>query len=71
MFARYIPIRLDSSGQSMSWFPIRLTIAVSQPVHFGNKAAKVDNELVERLRSKEPACPKKDPFQTWRLCSDR
>ena len=49
-FPRYLFIRLDSSDQGKSWSPIRSTFGVSQLVHFGAKAAKVDDALVELLR---------------------
>jgi len=63
MFPRYLFIRLDRSGQSVSWSPIRSTIGVSQLVYFGSNAAEVDNELVKLLRSKELAGPRKDLFK--------
>ena len=57
MFPRYLFIRLDSSGQGKSWSPIRSTLGVSQLVHFGARAAKVDDALVELLRQREQAMP--------------
>ena len=53
MFPRYLFIRLDSSDQGKSWSPIRSTLGVSQLVHFGARAAKVDDALVELLRQRE------------------
>ena len=57
MFPRYLFIRLDSSDQGKSWSPIRSTLGVSQLVHFGARAAKVDDALVELLRQREQAMP--------------
>jgi transcriptional antiterminator RfaH len=57
MFPRYLFIRLDSSDQGKSWSPIRSTLGVSQLVHFGSRAAKVDDALVELLRQREQAMP--------------
>jgi transcription elongation factor/antiterminator RfaH len=57
MFPRYLFIRLDSSDQGKSWAPIRSTLGVSQLVHFGARAAKVDDALVELLRQREQAMP--------------
>lgn len=57
MFPRYLFIRLDSSDQGKSWSPIRSTLGVSQLVHFGARAAKVDDALVELLRQSEQATP--------------
>ena len=57
LFPRYLFIRLDSSDQGKSWTPIRSTVGVSQLVHFGARAAKVDDALVELLRQREQAMP--------------
>ena len=57
MFPRYLFIRLDSSDQGKSWSPIRSTLGVSQLVHFGARAAKVDEVLVDLLRQREQAMP--------------
>lgn len=57
MFPRYLFVRLDSSDQCKSWSPIRSTLGVSQLVHFGARAAKVDDALVELLRQREQAMP--------------
>jgi transcription elongation factor/antiterminator RfaH len=57
MFPRYLFIQLDSSDQGKSWSPIRSTLGVSQLVHFGARAAKVDDTLVELLRQREQAMP--------------
>jgi transcriptional antiterminator RfaH len=57
MFPRYLFIQLDSSDQGKSWSPIRSTLGVSQMVHFGARAAKVDDALVDLLRQREQAMP--------------
>ena len=57
MFPRYLLIRLDSSDQGKSWSPIRSTLGVSQLVHFGTRAARVDDALVDLLRQREQAMP--------------
>lgn len=62
MFPRYLFIRLDSSDQGKSWSPIRSTQGVSQLVHFGARAAKVDDTLVDLLRQRERALPTKAMF---------
>jgi transcriptional antiterminator RfaH len=64
MFPRYLFIRLDSSDQGKSWSPIRSTLGVSQLVHFGARAAKVDNTLVDLLRQRERALPTEAMFHS-------
>jgi transcriptional antiterminator RfaH len=64
MFPRYLFIRLDSSDQGKSWSPIRSTLGVSQLVHFGARAAKVDDTLVDLLRQRERTLPTEAMFQT-------
>lgn len=53
MFARYLFVRLDTTGQGKGWSPIRSTLGVSELVCFGNKAAKVDEALIDMLRERE------------------
>ena len=53
MFARYLFVRLDTTGQGQSWSPIRSTIGVSELVCFGSKAARVDETLIAMLRERE------------------
>ena len=53
MFARYLFVRLDTTGQGQSWSPIRSTIGVSELVCFGSKAARVDESLIAMLRERE------------------
>ncbi len=64
MFPRYLFIRLDSSDQGKSWSPIRSTLGVSQLVHFGARAAKVDDTLVNLLRQRERALPTEAMFHS-------
>jgi transcriptional antiterminator RfaH len=67
MFPRYLFIQLDSSDQGKSWSPIRSTLGVSQLVHFGARAAKVDDALVELLRQRERALPTEAMFHSGNL----
>ena len=62
MFPRYLFVRLDSSDQGKSWSPIRSTLGVSQLVHFGARAAKVGDELVDLLRQRERSLPTEAMF---------
>lgn len=64
MFPRYLFIRLDSSDQGKSWSPIRSTLGVSQLVHFGTRAAKVDDALVDLLRQQEQSLPTEAMFHS-------
>jgi transcriptional antiterminator RfaH len=64
MFPRYLFIRLDSSDQGKSWSPIRSTLGVSQLVHFGARAAKVDDTLVDLLRQWERVLPTEVMFHS-------
>ncbi len=64
MFPRYLFIRLDSSDQGKSWSPIRSTLGVSQLVHFGARAAKGDDALIELLYRREQATPLDAMFQS-------
>jgi transcriptional antiterminator RfaH len=64
MFPRYLFIRLDSSDQGKSWSPIRSTLGVSQLVHFGARAAKVDDSLVDLLRQRERSLPTEAMFHS-------
>jgi transcriptional antiterminator RfaH len=51
LFPRYLFIHLDKGDSAKSWSPIRFTKGVSRLVVFGNEPAKVDDRLVELLRS--------------------
>lgn len=53
LFPRYLFVRLDASGQGQSWAPIRSTLGVSALVRFGSHPARVDEALVDLLRSRE------------------
>ena len=55
MFARYLFVRLDTTGQGQSWSPIRSTIGVSELVCFGSRPARVDDALIATLREREAA----------------
>ena len=64
MFPRYLFVRLDSRDQGKSWSPIRSTLGVSQLVHFGARAAKVDDSLVDLLRQRERTLPTEAMFHS-------
>ena len=51
LFPRYLFIHLDASQEGRSWNPIRSTTGVSRLVTFGQVPAKVDDQLVEIIRS--------------------
>lgn len=57
MFPRYLFVRLDTSASGLSWSPIRSTLGVSQLVHFGGRLAKVEDQLIDLLRSREQVLP--------------
>jgi transcriptional antiterminator RfaH len=63
MFARYLFVRLDSSGQGPSWAPIQSTLGVSRLVRFGTQPARIDDELVHWLQSREATLPTETRFQ--------
>lgn len=51
LFPRYLFIRLGTGESGQSWSPIRSTKGVSRLVTFGSAPAKVDDRLIEILRS--------------------
>ncbi len=53
MFARYLFVRLDTSGQGQSWSPIRSTVGVSELVRFGSQPARVEESLIAALHERE------------------
>ncbi|HQS58901.1 MAG: transcription/translation regulatory transformer protein RfaH [Gallionellales bacterium 35-53-114] len=55
LFARYMFIRLGMGQSGKSWGPIRSTKGVSHLVTFGTEYAKVDEQLIEALRSRRDA----------------
>ena len=55
LFARYLFIHLDVSQSGKSWGPIRSTLGVSRLVTFGTEPAKVDERLIEALRTQKDA----------------
>ena len=61
MFARYLFVRLDTSGNGQSWSPIRSTVGVSELVCFGSRPARVDDALIAALRERE-ATQQADPI---------
>ena len=52
LFTRYLFIRLDTSLNAMSWSPIRSTLGVSRLVKLGHTPAKIEDTLVEEIRTK-------------------
>jgi transcriptional antiterminator RfaH len=55
LFPRYLFIRLGQGQTAQSWAPIRSTRGVSRLVSFGVEPAKVDDRLIEILRTREAA----------------
>lgn len=53
LFPRYLFVSLDQGGASKSWAPIRSTKGVSRLVCFGVEPARVDDGLIELLRTRE------------------
>ncbi len=53
LFPRYLFIQLDHRDSAKSWSPIRSTKGVSRLVCFGGEPARVDDGLIEHLRSQE------------------
>jgi len=53
LFPRYLFIRLSQDHTAKSWSPIRSTKGVSKLVSFGKNPARIDDALVEHLRTKE------------------
>jgi len=51
LFPRYLFIRLGQGDSAKSWTPIRLTKGVSRLVSFGIDPARVDDGLIELLRT--------------------
>jgi transcriptional antiterminator RfaH len=63
IFPRYLFMRLNSSGSDQSWAPISSTRGPSQLVHFVGWPAKVDDELVELMRTREKDIPAETLFR--------
>lgn len=53
LFPRYLFIRLGQGESAQSWTPIRSTKGVSRLVSFGFEPARVDDGLIELLRTQE------------------
>ncbi|MCP4237029.1 MAG: transcription/translation regulatory transformer protein RfaH [Aestuariibacter sp.] len=53
LFPRYLFIRLAKGVSARSWSPIRSTRGVSRMVSFGNEPTRVDDWLIEALKSHE------------------
>ncbi|TCS70997.1 transcriptional antiterminator RfaH [Sulfuritortus calidifontis] len=53
LFPRYLFIRLEEGASGKGWGPIRSTRGVSRLVSFGNEPARLDDRLVEQIRTHE------------------
>jgi transcriptional antiterminator RfaH len=53
LFPRYLFIQLGMGDSARSWSPIRSTKGVSRLVSFGIEPAKVDDRLIDLLKSQE------------------
>jgi transcriptional antiterminator RfaH len=53
LFPRYLFIRLGQGVSTKSWAPIRSTKGVSRLVSFGIEPARVDDGLIEQLRTQQ------------------
>jgi transcriptional antiterminator RfaH len=53
LFPRYLFVKLDLNFESKSWAPIRSTRGVSNLVRFGQTPAKIHDELVQHIYSRE------------------
>lgn len=79
MFPRYVFVRLDLVGQGKSWEPVRSTVGMLQLIYFGNRAAQVDDALIDWLRRREARASHRGDVQAgrgsrhhrWPVCWDR
>lgn len=62
LFSRYLFIQLESGFESKSWAPIRSTKGVSNLVKFGQEPAKVHDELIGLIKSRESMSSKVVPL---------
>jgi transcriptional antiterminator RfaH len=53
LFPRYLFVQLGTDLLAKSWAPIRSTIGVSRLVSFGSEPAKINEALIDTLRSFE------------------
>jgi transcriptional antiterminator RfaH len=53
MFSRYLFIQLDASPNGKGWHSIRSTPGVSGLVMFGTEYAKIDEQVIQCLRTRE------------------
>lgn len=59
LFPGYLFIRLGQSNSAKSWAPIRSTKGVSHLVSFGIEPARVDDALIDLLRTQEESAHSK------------
>jgi transcriptional antiterminator RfaH len=57
LFPRYLFIHLSTEFSAKGWGPIRSTKGVSRIVTFGTEPAKVDERLIDALRTQNSAAP--------------
>lgn len=55
MFSRYLFIQLDFSPFGKSWHSIRSTLGVSNLLMFGTEYARIDDQLLQSLRTRQAA----------------
>jgi transcriptional antiterminator RfaH len=65
LFPRYLFIRLGHRDSDKSWAPIRSTKGVSRLVSFGAEPKRVDDGLIELLRTQE-ASAQREPERLFR-----
>lgn len=65
LFPRYLFIRLGRGDAAKSWAPIRSTKGVSRLVSFGGETARVNDGLIELLRTQE-ALAQAEPERLFR-----
>jgi len=53
LFPRYLFIRLGWGLDAKSWVPIRSTRGVSRLVSFGNDVARISDDLINHLKTRE------------------
>ncbi|WP_374615172.1 transcription/translation regulatory transformer protein RfaH [Sphingorhabdus sp.] len=66
LFPRYLFIRLGRGGAAKSWAPIRSTKGVCRLVSFGVEPARVDDGLIELLRTQE-ASVQSEPERLFKM----
>lgn len=52
MFPRYLFVQLSTDANAQSWAPIQSTVGVCRLVKFGTTPAKVNDDLIQVIRSR-------------------